>query len=98
MPFSTELRTGITALVIAGVGGYFSATIAMRDQVTAMSAKQDALKEQLDSVKQELIAQIRQVDNNSQQRRNDGREEMLIQLQNVHSEMSELRQQIYRKP
>src|SRR5262245_17736179 len=98
MPFSNEFRTGMTALLVAGIGGYFSATFAMREQMGSVIAKQEALKDQVEAVKQELISQIKQVDANSAQRRNDTREEMLNQIQNVHTEMSELRQQIFRKP
>ena len=94
---AADFRTALLALLVSGVGGYFSSVLAMRDQVIGISAKQEAMKEEIVTLKQQLSARIDQVDSNSAQRRSDTREELINQLQNIHSEMSELRQQIYKR-
>jgi len=98
MPMTADVKTAMLALLVSGIGGYFSSVLAMREQVAIVGSKQDAMKEQLETTKQELIAQIRQVDASSQQRRNDTREEMLNNLQSVQGQMAELRSQMYKRP
>jgi len=93
-----DLKSITALLLVAACSGGLGAFFTMQNQMHDMSGSINLLSEKLDAKTQELSAQIKQVDANSQQRRQDTREEMINQLQNVHSEMSEMRQQIYKRP